>query len=453
MTVQFAGLFPKPVVVACDQAQGSSDGGAILLRAADRRLGLTAHLAACVDDPRQPGKVAHELEALLAQRMYGIACGYADANDAARLAHDPIHKLLLGRDPLAGAALASQPTLSRFENAVDSKDLYRLGETLADSVLERHRRRLHGRAKRITIDLDPTDDPTHGAQQLTFWNGHYDTWCYLPLVAFLTFNNEPEQYLVAAVLRPGNASAKIGAIGILRRLLARVREAFPRARIRVRLDGGFAGPEVLTFLEAQPGVAYVVAMAKNDVLLRLAERTMRQARQRSTTSGQTEHLYGEGRYAAQSWKGVLRRVIFKAEVVRLADRAPKDNPRFVITNLKRSPRWIYAHVYCERGDIENRIKELHEGMEIDRTSCSTFRANQFRVLLTAAAYVLLQEVRLRAAGTACAQAQVGTLRERLLKLGARVDVSVRRVVIHLPVAFPFRSSFDKIALAFGGLLR
>jgi hypothetical protein len=288
---------------------------------------------------------------------------------------------------------------------------------------------------------------------LTFWNGHYDTWCYLPLVAFLTFNNEPEQYLVAAVLRPGNASAKDGALGILRRLLARLREAFPLACIRVRLDGGFAGPEVLTFLEAQPGVAYVVAMAKNDVLLRIAERAMRQARKQSKTSGQTEHIYGEGRYAAKSWKGTLRRVIFKAEVVRLAGRAPKDNPRFLITNLKRSPRWIYAHVYCERGDIENRIKELHEGLQIDRTSCSTFLANQFRVLLTVAAYVLLQEVRLRAAGTACARAQVGTLRERLLKLGAQVEVSVRRVVIHFPVAFPFRSSFDKIALALGGLLR
>jgi len=189
MRVQFAGLLPKPVVVAGDQSQGSSDGGAILLRAADLRLRLTAHLATSVDDRRQPGKVAHELEALLAQRVYGIACGYADANDAARLAHDPIHKLLVGRDPLAGAALASQPTLSRFENAVDAKDLYRMGAALADRVIERHRRRLHGRAKRITIDLDPTDDPTHGAQQLTFWNGHYDTWCYLPIVGFLSFNN------------------------------------------------------------------------------------------------------------------------------------------------------------------------------------------------------------------------------------------------------------------------
>jgi len=449
--VLFAGLFPKPIVVAFDQRQGSSDGGALLLRAAELRFRVIARLAACVSDPRQPGKVAHEFDALLAQRVYGIVCGYADANDAARLAHDPIHKLLVARDPLEGPGLASQPTLSRFENAVNAKTLYCMGETLAETVIDRHRRRLRGRVKRVTIDLDPTDDPTHGAQQLTFFNSHYDTWCYVPVVGFLTFNNEREQYLFTAVLRPGNAPAKAGAIGILKRILARARQAFPRAHIRVRLDGGFAGPDLLTFLDAQPDLAYVVAMAKNEVLTRLAELAMRQARAHSKASGQTAHLYGEGRYAAKSWQGVERRVIFKAEVVRLAHRAPKDNPRFVITNLNRSPRWIYRHVYCERGEIENRIKELHEGLEIDRTSCSKFWANQFRVLMTAAAYVLLQELRLQAAGTDCARAQVGTLRERLLKVGARVEASVRRVVIHLPIAFPFRSSFDKIALAVGGL--
>lgn len=448
-TLLFPAVGAKLVVVACDQRQGSSDGGAVLLRTADRRLDLIAQLAACLEAPRQPGKVEHPLADLLAQRLYGIAGGYADANDAARLAHDPIHKLLVGRDPVDGAPLASQPTLCRFENAITARQLSRMGVVLADTVIARHRHRLHGRVKRVTIDLDPTDDPTHGAQPLTFWNPHYDTWCYLPLLGFLSFNDEPEQYLFTAVLRPGNASAKAGAIGILRRILERVRQAFPGARIRVRLDGGVAGPAVLNFLDAQPDVGYVVAMAKNDVLTRLAESAMRKARARSTASGQTAHVYGEARYAAQSWKGVLRRVIFKAEVVRLGDRAPKDNPRFVITNHTQSPRGIYRHVYCERSDIENRIKELHEGLEIDRTSCTDFWPNQFRVLMTAAAYVLLQEVRLRAAATECARAQVGTLRERVLKLGARVDASVRRVVIHLPIASPFHSSFRKIAMAFG----
>ena len=180
---------------------------------------------------------------------------------------------------------------------------------------------------------------------------------------------------------------------------------------------------------------YVVAMAKNAVLNRLAEPEMEPARQLSEQSGQTEHVYGEGRYRAGSWSSE-RRVIFKAEVVRQAGKEPKDNPRFVITNLKQSPQWIYEQVYCQRGDIENRLKELHHGLEIDRTSCTKFWANQFRVLMTAAAYVLMQELRLRAARTACARAQVWTLRERLLKLGAHVVVSVRRVVVHLPVLVP-----------------
>ena len=442
-------IFSKPVVAQFDQRQGSSDGGAILLKAADRRLQLTQALAACLVDQRQPGKVEHEVEELLAQRVYGIACGYADANDDARLSEDPVHKLLVGRDPAEGADLASQPTLCRFENAPDRKQLYRMGEALADAVIERHRRRLHGRARLITLDLDPTDDPTHGAQQLTFFNTHYDTWCYLPVMGFVSFNGEQEQYLVTAVLRPGNAPASAGATGILWRLLKRLWEAFPKARVRVRLDGGFAEPQVLAFLDAM-GVEYVVAMAKNAVLNRLAEPQMEEARQLSQESGQTEHVYGEGRYAAQSW-ATERRVIFKAEVVRHEEKDPKDNPRFVITNLKHNPQWIYEQVYCARGDIENRLKELHQGLEIDRTSCTKFWANQFRVWMTAAAYVLMQELRLRAARTECARAQVWTLRERLLKLGARVVVSVRRVVIHLPVSFPFLSSFRQIALSFGAL--
>ncbi|MGA8103172.1 MAG: IS1380 family transposase [Candidatus Acidiferrales bacterium] len=252
------------MVAKFDQQQGSSDGGAILLKAAERRLGLTSALAVGLRDDRQPGKVRHELHELITQRVMALALGYEDANDAARLASDPIHKLLVGRDPVDGEDLASQPTLSRFENAPDRKELLRMTEALADSVIERHRKRLHGRARGITIDMDPTDDPTHGQQQFTFFNRHYDSYCYLPMVCFLTFNEEAEQYLVAAVLRRGNATGSVGARGILRRLMARVSNAFPQASIRVRLDGGFASPEVLDFLDCQPKVEYLVNMASND---------------------------------------------------------------------------------------------------------------------------------------------------------------------------------------------
>lgn len=239
----FSDLCAPPVVMQFDQRQGSSDGGAILLKAADRRLGLTRALAACLEDRRQTGKVEHALHELLTPRVMAIACGYEDANDAARLAADPVHKLLVGRDPIAGADLASQPTLSRFENAPDRKQRARLAEALAAVVIERHRRRLKGRARRITIDLDPTDDPTHGAQQWALFNGHYATWCYLPLLGFLSFNDEPEQYLFPAVLCSGKAAAWQGARGVLRRLLKKLRRAFPRVRMRIRRapPAGFSG--------------------------------------------------------------------------------------------------------------------------------------------------------------------------------------------------------------------
>ena len=438
--------FPKPVVARFDVPHASSDGGAILLKALDAQLGLTERLAACVVDGRQPGKVQHQTVEVIRHRVFGIACGYADCNDAARLADDAIHKLLIERDPLAGPALASQPTLSRFENAVGRRELIRMGHVLADTVIEHHRRRLHGRATRITIDLDPTDDPTHGQQELTFFNGHYDTWCYLPLVATVTFNDEAEQFAVAAVLRPGNAPASRGARGLLRRLIRQLRAAFPTAVLRVRLDGGFASPKLFAFLETQ-AVEYVVAVASNRRLEKRARRLMGKARMLARATGQTAHLYGETRYAARSWKR-KRRVIIKAEVVRHPGRDPKNNPRFVVTNLSDGPETVYR-VYCQRGDVENRLKELHHGLEMDRTSCSQFLANQFRVLLTLAAYLLFQELRYRARGTACADAQVSTLRERLIKLAVWVQRSVRRIVLHLPTTFPWLPTWRQLARAVG----
>jgi chorismate-pyruvate lyase len=436
----------KPVVARFDTPHASSDGGAVLLKSLDTQLQLTKRLAACLVDERQPGKVHHETLELLRQRVFGIACGYADCNDAARLADDAIHKLLLDRDPLAGRALASQPTLSRFENAVPWWQVRDMAHVLADTVIETHRRRLKGRATRITIDLDPTDDPTHGQQEFSFFNGHYDTWCYLPVVATVTFNEEPEQFAVAAVLRPGNAPAPRGARGLLRRLLSKVRTAFPQATVRVRLDGGFAHPKLFTFLEQQQ-VEYVVAMASNGRLEKRARRLLGKARMRSKATGQTEHVYGETRYAARTWAR-RRRVIIKAEVVRHPGRAPKNNPRFVVTNLPDAPEGVYRF-YCGRGDVENRLKELHHGLELDRTSCSRFVANQFRVLLALGAYILFQELGRRAAHTPCADAQVTTLRERLIKLAVWVDRSARRIVLHLPSSFPWLATWRQLARAVG----
>ncbi len=438
--------FAKPVVARFDLPDASTDGGLLLVKALDTQLGLTGRLAACLDDARAPGKVLHETIELLQQRIFGLCGGYADCNDAARLAHDPIHKLVVGRDPLTGLGLASQPTLSRFENAVSPCELRAMMHVLADTVIAQQRRRLHGRAARITIDLDPTDDPTHGQQEFAFFNGPYDTWCYLPVVATVTFNDEPAQFAVAAVLRPGKAPASLGARGILRALLRKLRRAFPGATFRVRLDGGFASPKLFRFLEREQ-VEYVVAMASNCRLDKRARRLMGRARVLSRQTGETAHLYGETRYAAKKWEH-KRRVIIKAEVVRHPGRAPKNNPRFVVTNLTTRPQAVYAF-YCQRGDVENRLKELHHGLEMDRTSCSKFRANQFRVLLALAAYILFQELRRRAVKTTCADAQVTTLRERLIKLAVWVERSARRIVLHLPLAFPWRSTWRQLARAVG----
>ena len=443
---QLAFKFDKLVVAKFDAEHASADGGAVLLKAVDRQLGVTAAVARSLRDPRQPGKVQHAILELVQQRIFGLICGYADGNDAARLGDDPVHKLLLDRDPLTGPTLASQATLSRFENAVTPLMLTRLGHALADLVIAQQRARRQGRARRITIDFDPTDDPTHGQQEFTFFNGHYDTWCYLPLLGFVSFDNEAEQYGVLALLRPGNSGAKLGAIHCLRQLFRKLRAAFRGARLRVRLDGGFAGNDLLAFLEAEQ-VEYVVALGRNRRLDKRAQRLMGKARMCAKASGETAHVYGETRYAASKWKR-KRRVIIKAEVVCHPGRPPKNNPRFVVTNLPHTPQHVYE-IYRARGDVENRIKELKAGLALDRLSCSRFVGNQFRLLLTLAAYILVQTLRGHAAGTACATAQVTTLRERLLKVAVWVERSVRRIVVHFPTSFPWQPTWRQLARAVG----
>ena len=433
----------KPIIARFDQPHASSDGGALLLKLIDERLGLTWRLANTLRDRRQPSKVTHPLRDLLRQRVFGLACGYADCNDAARLADDPIHKLLLERDPLTGAALGSQPTLSRFENAVGRADLYRLGTALADTVLTSHRERLGAGVRLITIDLDATDDPTHGQQEFALFNGYYDTWCYLPLIATGTFNTEPIQHVVAALLRPGTGAATRGVRGLLQRLCGKLRTLFPRARLRVRADAGFADAKLLAFLDAAE-VEYVLGLAGNTRLDKRVRRLLGRARMLARTTGETATLYGETRYAARRWHR-KRRIILKAEVLCYPGRAPKDNPRFLVTNLPHRPATVYTRLYCGRGDMENRLKELQHGLAMDRTSCSRFAANQLRLLLSIAAYVLFQALQGCARATGLGAAQVWTLRERLVKIAVWVERSVRRIVLHLPQAFPWRDSWRALA--------
>lgn len=443
-TVVFEGIAAKPVVVEFNRPDESSDGGAILLKAVDNRLVLTAGMAASVRDGRQAGKVEHPMVDLIRERVFAIACGYPDCNDAAKLRTDPVMKLACGHAPVEAADLASQPTLSRFENAVSRTDLLRMAYAMTDSVIA-SQQKLRGKVRTITVDMDPTEDPTYGGQQMTFFNAFYDNWCYLPMVTTIQFDKEAEQWLVAPMLRPGNAKGSLGAVGILERLLPRLGKAFPKARLRVRMDGAFATPEVLSWLEGQH-LDYAINMPINPVLKRLAEPWMKQVRPQAERSGRTEGVFAEtSDYQAGTWPHP-RRIVIKAEVVALEGKPLRDNARFVVTNMERSPRALYRF-YASRGDAENRLKELHYGLAFDRTSCTAFGANQLRNLLTAAAYTLYQHLRLLGRGTDCEHAQVSTLRERLIKIGVAVVESVRRIVFKAPLAFPWLVTWRRLAMA------
>jgi len=444
----FQGTFNKPVTCTFDVEAASSDGGGLLLGALDRMLGLIKRLAAKLQDKRDPGRVEHTYLEILRQRVFSIALGYPDCNDASRLANDPVLKMLCDRDAVKGPSLASQPTLSRFENSPSARELIEMGRALEDFVIQRHRKRLGPYVRLVTIDLDPSDDPTHGQQTFSFFNGHYGGWCYLPIFGFISFNNEPEQYLFYARLRPGNSRAPRNAIPTLRRIVKKIRESFPYARIRVRLDGGFASPLVFQILE-ELDLEYIVAIGSNKRLRDLSESWIQEAREKSIESGKAEQIFGEFSYATMSWPH-QRRIILKAEVVHLPGHPSRDNIRFVVTNLNHKPENIYK-IYRKRGEIENRIKELHYGLGIDRTSCPRFLANQLRVIETATAYILFQELRLRAKRTEVRRAQVRTLREKLLKIGVRVVESVRRVVLHFPITHPWQGLWIKIARKVGAI--
>ena len=421
--VLFPELLSKPVHVRFDEQHSTSDGGALLLKVADQKYNLTQRMARCLADDREPGKVQHSLVDLLRQRIYGLCCGYSDANDVARIGRDPMHKLLLDRDPLLGDDLASQPTLSRFENGRARQDLYRLGMSLMDSVIERH-----------------------GRQQLALFNGHYGSWCYQPLLGFVSFDDEADQYLFAAILRSGRIDQRLGAIGLLRRVLRRLRSVFPSAVLRVRMDGGFASSAMFDFLDGEQ-VEYLVAIARYKRLAAAAVGAMDAANRQSCLTNETAIRYGETRYAAAKWSKE-RRVIYKAECVRLAGHPMRENRRFVVTNLICNAGAVYD-IYRQRGDSENRIKELKLDLDLGRTSCSRFWANQLRVLLAAAAYVLMQELRLGLQSTKHATAQVETLRLMLLKIGGRIERSVRRIVIHLAANHPWNRQWRHLARAWG----
>lgn len=437
-TAKFASIDKRTVEIKFDQSTVSTDGGSLLLKEADRKMGLTEIMARGIRDARQASKIDHTVQELVQQRVFGVGCGYADCNDAAKLAEDPVHKILLDRDPKTGQRLGSQPTLSRLENSVGRSELMRISLDLGQRILQEHGERLGGKVRKVTIDIDGTEDKAHGEQEGTCYNGYYGSNCYQPLLGMVTFNDEVQQYAVAVLLRSGTAGAQ-GAGYMIKKLVEQVCKQFPEAHIVVRLDGGFAQPELLNWLDSwgqAVGLEYMVGMAGNPRLERSSAEDMKTMWEKVYQSYQTEAVYGEACYQANSWSHP-RRVIYKAEVVWAPGKLPRANDRYVVTNMKLAPEKQYD-CYCQRGDSENRIKELKLGLELDRTSCSSFLANQFRVLLTLASFALMQFVRSYAQGTEAAQWQVQTLRERLIKIGTRVKSSLRRLQVLLPQSYPWQ---------------
>lgn len=447
-SVLFPSIYSKPVLVESTDQPMSNDGGAILLIPIDRALQLTESLASAMNDSRQAGKVEHARVELTRQRVFAIAHGYPDANDAAALASDPALLLACQRSPLGADPLASQPTLSRFENAANARTLLAMAESLCRSVLSYQQQCRRGRRTRlIRIDLDPTCDPTYGQQEFSVFNGFYGTRCYLPLLVTVSFDAEPTKYLVAAVLRPGNASSHTGTLGVLRRLVELLQEYFPQARLRLRADSAFAVPELLDCWDAA-GLEYVIGMPSNAVLARSSQRLMVQARRRCRRSGRKVRLYSDVRYRAGSWPQP-RRVVYKAEVVVHPGREPRDNDRYVVTNLQREPRAVFTEFHGHH-DMENRIKEMKLDLRMDKTSCASFAANQFRVLLTLAAGMLLQAFQQKLpANEEFAGAQMVTIRERLFKRAVRVMESARRIVWQFSRHYPWAAAWNEIALAAG----
>jgi len=424
--LSFGLLHRKQIVGAFDGGDISSDGGLMLVAEADDALGLTRKLSAVLSDQRQPGKVRHSLDDLLRQRVYQIAQGYEDCNDADDLRCDAMFKTALGRLPATGDDLASQPTLSRFENSIRPRQLLAMARVLLEVFFKQY---ATAAPQRIILDFDATDDETHGQQQFAEFHGYYDEHCYLPLIVTAKVDEGPKE-LVAAMLRPGRSHASTNALSVLKRLVAAIRSRWPEVQIVLRADAGFAIPDIYDWCEGN-GVEYLIGLAQNSVLLRLVEPHLAAARTELEQTGAKVRNLHEALYAADSWSH-SRRVLMKAEVSEQG-----DNPRFVVTSLAAGDAEALYDLYAQRGEMENRIKELKNDLQMDRTSCHRFVANQFRVLLHATAFVLLSFIRKLLAGTRLANAQVGTLQRHLLKLGVLVKETVRRVLLsfasHCPV--------------------
>ena len=467
--VSFNVLGSRRVIADFSAGYLSSDGGMLLLRQIDEGLGISRSLARCFDDARNPLLIEHSVRELVAQRLLGMAAGYEDLNDHNLLRLDPLFAVAVGKeDPLGsgraekdqGKALASAPTLNRLELGNNKNTpCHKISadhEAIEEDLLRMGVRCLPKHSLEVVIDLDTTDDPLHGHQEGRFFHGFYGCYCYLPLFAFV--GSVP----LWAQLRTSDGDAAHGAVDALKKIVAAVRKRCPKARIIVRADSGFCRQELMAWCETQqPVVYYCLGLARNSRLRELIDEKFARVRESAILCGGVARGFTEFQYQTlKSWTR-SRRVIAKAEILQ-----DKDNPRFIVTNLpaegfedqqQSADRFCaqkcYEDFYCARGDMENQIKQQYLDLEADRTSSHWMASNQLRLWFSAFALLLFQRLRtLALQGTELAKATAGTIRQRLLKIGALVTVSTRRVYVRLASAFPLQKLFAQVHRALAGLV-
>jgi hypothetical protein len=436
----FAPVEGRRIEASFDGGSITSDAGGLLLGATDRAIGLVDRFARCFTDHRDPELIEHQVRTLVGQRVYGLAMGYEDLNDHDHLRHDPLLAVLLGKlaakradcAPVAGKSTLNRLELSRPEPTKYHKishDGSAIETLLVDLFVEAHRQAPH----QIVLDLDATDDPLHGQQEGRFFHGYYDGYCYLPL--YVTCG----RHLLAAKLRRSNIDGAAGADVELARIVGRLRESWPRVRILVRADSGFAREWLMAWCEAN-GVDYVLGLARNDRLAKEIEEHMACAQAESERTGQPARRFKDFQYTTRKSWSRRRRVIGKAEWTQ-----GEANPRFIVTSLSRDEveaSHLYEKIYCARGDMENRIKECQMDMFADRTSANTMRANQLRLWLSSMAYVLLCALRrIGLQHTRFAKASCGSIRLALIKIGALVTTSARRIKFAMASGCPYQDDF------------
>ncbi len=426
--ITFSSIGSKSMMADFLGGRLTSDAGAIILREIGENTGLFDAINDVIPDPRDPALILHEQKSMIVQRIVAIAMGYEDLNDHQSLRDDPALQLAAGHIPDDGPSLASPPTLCRLENRIERRTLVRIAGVYVDQFIASHSQP----PESLILDFDATDDLVHGHQEGRFFHGYYDNYCFLPLYVFCG------DELVTAYLRPSKIDASKHSRALVKLLVQRLRQAWPEVRITIRADSGFCRWKLMRWCDSN-GVGYVLGLARNKSLERLATDYVGKAEREFQKTGQPQRIFGSFAYKAGSWDR-LRRVIVKAERT-----AQGPNPRFIIVNVPGDPQELYENVYCQRGEMENRIKEQQLDLFADRTSCHRFLANQFRLLLSSAAYILVQTLRRTALpATDLANAQVGTIRLKLFKVAARVVVTARRVVVHLASSYPFKEQFRAV---------